>query len=396
MRDGSIVSSYFGSVGDPSGQDVYNEGLRFSLGQIEKIHFVDDPSNVSKKFVEYDVSVQDAKGGQSTFRNVRTMSAIFGFNDFEETILEPNAFAFSGKLDPSNFFANKNGTIVIIGHLHGSLDKPFIIGAWQHPKYKGAKRSDGIRKKGEFRGIAWEINKEGELSIKYQGNRSPDGELVREDTGPTEIKIDKNGVLTFTDNEEQKFEMSRTTKTFKFTNGVSVTFDGENDKVIVITTGGAKLEIDGDGDKITAETSGGAKIEIDGNGDKVDVVTAGGTEAIIDGTTDKIELLTSGGAEAFIDGVADVIQLTAAGTGELKIENNKVALGASTAELLQQIYDSLQELITLFAAVAVHTHPGVLPGPSSTGPPSTAAAWTTAAANLTAIQVLVNSIKGTL
>jgi len=396
--DGSTISSYFGTEKMPSGSDVYDGGLRFTYGQIDKIHFVDEDSNISKKFVEYDVSIRDAKGGQSTLRNIRSMSSLFGANDFEETILESNEFASKGKLDSSNFFKNKNGTIVVIAHMHGSNDKPFIVGTWQHPAFsKGATKADGIRKKGEYRGIQWEINKDGEFILTYLGNRTPDGKLAREDTGPTEVKIDKDGVFTLADNEDQKFEMNRKTKTFTFTNGVTVTYDGEKDKVTIETTGGAKVEVDGDGDKITAETTGGAKVEIDGSADTVDALTAGGTEVKLDGTADKIEMKTSAGAEASIDGTGDAIKLVTSGTGELNIVNNTVALGSSTAELLQQISDQLQQLITVSTAEAAHTHNIITPIPGNpTGPPTTAGGWIAAAAQFTIIKALIESIKGTL
>lgn len=244
LKDGSVVSSYFTTRGITTGKDVYNEGLKMQAGQVEKIHFIDDASNVSKAFVEYDVSVRDARGGQSTYRNLRSMSSIFGTNDFEETILEPNEFAFTGKLDPSNLFSNKNGTMVLIAFIDGSKDKPTVVGAINHPRKKdGAKRTDGIRKKGEFRGLQWEINKEGEFSLTYNGNKTPDGKLARPGTGPTQIKIDNKGVLTITDNKGQKFSMDRTNTTISFGNGTTVKFDGQNDQIKLTTAGTGELNL---------------------------------------------------------------------------------------------------------------------------------------------------------
>ncbi len=201
LRNGTVVNSYFNVVDAPTGKTVYEEGLRFLHGQVEKVHYLDDSSNISKKVVEYDVSVRDAKGGQSVYRNVRQISSFFGTTDYQQTILEPNEFAFSGKLDPSNFFENKNGCMVVLAFLHGSKDKPVILGALPHPKkggIVGAKKKDGIHTKGEFRGFQWEINKDGDFVLIFNGAKKPNGSPANPALSKTTIKIGKDGKVTTT------------------------------------------------------------------------------------------------------------------------------------------------------------------------------------------------------
>lgn len=240
QKDGSVVNSYFNQESSSAPDQIYNQGLVFMLGQIEKIHFVDDNSNVSKKVVEYDVSVRDDRGGQSLYRNIKSASDLFGTNDFQETILESNEFAFSGKLATSNFFVNKNGTTVVIAHFNGNKDKPFIVAAFPHPKKTGAKRADGIRKLGEFRGFQWEINKLGEVILTYNGDRKPNGKLSRPTTGPTQIKIDKDGVFTLTDNENQLIRMDRVAKKIRIVTKENYEIVVGKDEIITI--GGNKNE----------------------------------------------------------------------------------------------------------------------------------------------------------
>lgn len=317
--DGSVISQFFQTTDKPqSGQDIYNQGLKIVIGQIEKIHYVDDSSNISKQFVEYDVTVRDDKAGQSLLRNLRKVDLLGGSNDYDELILEANQYAFKGKLEVGNLFKNKNGTIALVASLDGSRDKPFILAVVQHPRSSGAKRKDGIHRKGEFRGVQWEINKDGELSITYLSPKSPDGKRVAEDTGPTQVKISKTGAVSVTDNKSQSILMDRTSTVIKLSNSVSVTLDGSSNSVTVRD----------------------------------------------------------------------------AGTGEIKLQDSKVAIGSSSAELLQQISDSLSKLITLFSAVASHTHIGNLGYPTSA--PDTQGAWTTASSELSTIKGLVDSIKGTL
>lgn len=288
--DGSVVSSFFKMGQAPDGDTIYSQGAVMIVGQIDKIHFIDDASNISKKFVEYDVNVRDEKGGQIVIRNARCMAMLSSTNDFDETVLEANEYAFSGKLEPANFFINKNGTTVILACLNGSKDKPFIIGTLQHPKKLGAKRADGVRKIGEFRGVAWNINKDGELIINQRGARSADGKL-KSTVVDTEFKLDKNGNVSLSDQESNKIYLDRENRKIvisqKDTNQIVMERDTPKISVIV-GTGGLKVEIDGAGDKATFTTAGGPKVTIDGAGNiKLD---ANGTLIDIDGNSGKISL----------------------------------------------------------------------------------------------------------
>lgn len=262
-KKGNIISSYFTKTPRATGKDVYDEGNRELIGQVEKVHFIDDPTNKSKKFVEYDVSVKDAYGGQSLYKNVRSGISVFGgTNDHEEIILEPNDYAFSGNLNSSNLFENKNGTIVVLSFLDGSLDKPYISTTLGHPRKEGPRRAKGIHRAGEFRGVAWEIDKEGAWSVIYQGNRNPDGSLARADTGPTSMSVDSQGDFELSNNASQAFTMSRTSGKVTITDGsTTVDLDSNSDTILMTTASGATIEINGSSQQITL-TAGSAVIEM--------------------------------------------------------------------------------------------------------------------------------------
>lgn len=292
QSDGSITNSYFNVGSQPTGNNVYREGSQLMLGQIEKVHFVDEATNISKKFVEYDVSVRDSKGGQSIYKNVRCAYPIFGTNDFQEMVLEANEYSFQDKLDTQNFFKNKNGSLVILGFLNSNLDKPFILSALQHPRMdNGAKKADGIRLKGEFRGLQYSINKLGEFALIYKGDRKADGKFVRPDTAPTSIRISQTGALTVSDKENQQIQLDRVAKTIaieqyegtktnevggdpakspkepSFTNGALVNSIKLNKaaKSITIKSGNVTIVVDGTNDKVQITTKSGNTISIDGN-----------------------------------------------------------------------------------------------------------------------------------
>jgi len=230
----AIKNSNLNSETITAGATVSNKGTRLVQGQISRIHFVDEPTNRSKQYVEYDVVIRENFGGSSTYQNVRYIGDISGINDSSETVLEQTAFALSGKLGALNIPKNQNGTLVILAFLDGSLDKPLIIGGALHSARIAATRIDGIRKLGEYRGLTWEINKLGELIITYQGNKRADGQLVRPDTGPTQIKIDKDGVFTITDNEAQLIKIDRVTKSISITTKENYNIIVGKDKVETI------------------------------------------------------------------------------------------------------------------------------------------------------------------
>lgn len=217
--------------------NVYDSGRIDMLGQVTKVHYIDDKNNVSKQFVEYDVSVRDAYGGQSTYSNVRLAnSLVSGTNDYDEVILESNEYASQGKLSEENLYKNQNGALVIVSFINGSIDKPYITGIIPHPTHQGAKRSDGIRKKGEFRGLEWEINKLGELTLTYNGNKAPDGTPQRPNSSGTKINIDQTGSLTLSDNKSQTIKIDREAKTIEVSTGdISIKLDGNSDKVTIGT-----------------------------------------------------------------------------------------------------------------------------------------------------------------
>lgn len=353
--DGSIISQFFNIQDKPtSGDDVYDQGLRWVVGQVEKIHFVDDQSNISKTYVEYDVSIRDAKGGQSTLRNVRKADTLAGSNDYDELILEANEFASKGKLETSNFFKNKNGTTVIVGFIDGSKDKPVIICGLQHPTRKGAKRADGVRRVGEFRGIQWELNKDGELIITQQGPRGADGKLKASDKVLTVVKFDKDGNLIINDKATNQIKLNNTDVKVEIqsdSKGTKLELDGKNDKVTTTTAKGLKTELDGPSDKMTVTTAGGLKVEIDGTADKTTFTMAGGTKFTIDGAN-KITL-EAGSTKIEIDG----------NSGKIKLDGSLVDIGTGASALAVLGPQ-------LLAWLSTHTHMGDGgPVPAPTSPP---------------------------
>lgn len=270
LPDGSVVSSFFDTKSMPTAKEATRSN-KILEGQVIRVHYVDDASNKSKKYVEYDVVAREAYGQAVTYKNCRNATDMGGTNNFQELVLEANEFAFQGKLQSSNFPSNMNGTIVKLAFLE-NLDKPIIIGGRTHNRYQAARRADGVRFKKEFNGVQEEINKDGEWTRSHVGPREANGDLKREDTGPTSFKVDKSGDYEFKQEKSgellnsEKWERESKKKTTTV-GSLGEVYDGDGDKKTFNTEGGLTVEYDGSSDTVTYTTSGGAVVTINGGGD---------------------------------------------------------------------------------------------------------------------------------
>jgi len=103
----------------------------------------------------------------------------------------------------------------------------------------------------------------------------------------------------------------------------------------------------------------------------------------------------SNGMVINIDGATDDVKIKTNGGGEIHIAADRISIGNSSAELLQQISDHLQKVSDWATNVgATHTHLGNLS--YSTSPPEQASDYITLGSNLSTIKGLVDQIKGSL
>ena len=242
LSDGSILNSNLGScsVAPDISSEFYNAD-KIILGQVVDVLYTDNKDNISKRYVEYRVRIcEDCN--ESLIRNCRTMDSYGDQNDFQEHVYQPIT---NGSTDGTEPFLIKNGAIVIVGFIDGNKDSPVILGALQHPAIGNAKtnteiseftpvgssksrdprlsklptvipgskekdvENGGQRILGEFQGLRWNINKDGELTILYQGPKDEQGKLTTPETQPTVIKINKDGEILFIDNLDQEIKISR-------------------------------------------------------------------------------------------------------------------------------------------------------------------------------------------
>lgn len=325
---------------------------------ITKVIYVDDPSNISKNSqnpeVLYDAVILGGQEEGNTLSNCRLASWLGGNSNYSETILVPTS------KDLSNVrLSQHDGDVVYIEFNQGHDGYPVIISMAKGLSNKvAATRADGPRVLEEYNGLIRNINNKGELITTMKSGQTKDGRFVSENS----FLVKEEWLST------EKVDLS-------FRNGLKISHDGKNDVSTTTYKNGLSLIQNGKDDKTT-------------------VVFKGGLSVTTNGKDDVYTLVTKEGASIKIDGKNDVIQLKDKGTGALKITGEKVAIGASSAELLEQISQSLQQIITFANSEANHVHLGNLGYPTAV--PTTTANWTALGSALTAIKGLVDGIKGTL
>jgi len=251
LEDGTVVDSNL-RVSVKGSADVSQRTMTsLQIGQIVKIHYVDEtpPGNLSGQHVEYDVVVSESRRALVTYRNVRAIDPFGSTNNFQETVLNTNA-------DPKAIF-RKNADIqvgawVLVACLNGRKDQPVIVACVQHPDLKskiasspvpefkgagnsgtrdadmkklptllpGAKQEDGQRLLGEFNGLRWNINKDGEFTVMMQGVKDAKGNLTNPKAGSI-LKFDKTGRITVIDRLDQHITISPDDSTITLADGQS-------------------------------------------------------------------------------------------------------------------------------------------------------------------------------
>jgi hypothetical protein len=325
---------------------------------ITEVLYVDDPSNISKNSqnpeVLYSAVILGGMEEGNVLSNCRLASWLGGNTNYSERTLVPTSKDLSKVR-----LSQHDGDIVYIEFNQGHDGYPVIIALAKGLSNKvAATKADGPRVLEEYNGLIRNINNKGELITTMKSGSVKDGRFVSQDSF-----LIKEEWLS-----DEKVNLS-------FKTGLKITHDGKNDISTTTYKNGLALTQNGKDDKTTVLFKGGLAITANG---KDDVYT----------------LVTKEGASIKIDGKNDVIHLKDKGTGALKITGEKVAMGAASAELLEQISQHLQQVITFANSEANHVHLGNLGYPTAV--PTTTANWTALGTALTGIKALVDGIKGTL
>jgi hypothetical protein len=280
---GAVMCSNF-SGGDPS-QDASGmfSASWLTLGQIVDVFLIDHPNNRSKQRVEYSVLIEDFGMAQGICTHCCAMDAFGGINNFGETVYQSTTKSSSGKASLSEPNEYRNGATVLVAYVGAHKEAGVILGGWTHPfiqptvpttevmVFEGSgsstSRTDilkelplaksgstdadingGQRILGEFNGLRYNINKDGELTIIFQGTKNEEGKLNAPDLQPTIVKFTKEGEFIILDNLDQEIKISRKDQKIIVSDGQSIPniIIIDRAKNIISIQSNAKIELDAD------------------------------------------------------------------------------------------------------------------------------------------------------
>jgi len=172
-----------------------------------KTHEIEDKTNLYKNGPEYDVSIyeQDANRGitSTIYKNCIYMDSFGGIGDFFEVKRrKPTKDEYKSDQDIEKY----DGSMVLVLCIDGSSDKAIIIGSITNPNRKvSLTKEAGHHMEGEFNGVNWKVNKDGELTVTFKSATDAKGKPADEEAGGTFIKVDKTGSVDINTGESKNY-----------------------------------------------------------------------------------------------------------------------------------------------------------------------------------------------
>lgn len=210
-----VVNSSIHSVSENTGIQYQNEifnNTKLKNGIVIAVYEIDDENNRNKKFPEYDVLIVEQKATSTMepviYRNCISIDGFGGVADFFEYKLRPVKEVEDKPTTPLNTnFKGQFGSMVLLLCLDGASDKGIIVKSVPHPGRKTKLTKDaGLHLEGEYNGLNWKINKDGELTITFKSKTDDKGKPSDDQAGGTHVQIDKKGSVDVNTNLEGKEE----------------------------------------------------------------------------------------------------------------------------------------------------------------------------------------------
>jgi hypothetical protein len=180
------------------------ENTPLRIGVITECYEIDDEKNVTKIVPEYTVITQETNGTMGisyvTYTNVISTDKFGGVADFFEYKLRPTKISIDNDTKKvSHDFKKQNGSLVLLLCLDGFSEKAIIIGGIPNAMDEKTQRKTTLTKEnslhmeGEYNGVNWKVNKDGEFVLTFKSPTDNDGKIVDKKYSGTFAKIDKTG-----------------------------------------------------------------------------------------------------------------------------------------------------------------------------------------------------------
>lgn len=288
------------SVADQNSLSSYNkrfENTPLRAGVITECFEIDDDNNITKITPEYTVvtNEQDSNGGNKfkTYKNCISTDGFGGVADFFEYKLRPTKKSFHKKEDSkktSHDFKKQNGTMVLVLCLDGFSEKAIIIGGLpnlttENPRKSTLTKDNELHLEGEYNGVNWQVNKDGEFTLTFKSKTDIDGKPQDEKSGGTHFQIDKKGSVDINTNLEEDdqtyINLDKEKKDINIKTGNNITTSVKKDVTIeaegkISNKAKSDIAIEAEGSaKLTSKSS----IDVEGKG----AVNVKGSTVMING-----------------------------------------------------------------------------------------------------------------
>jgi hypothetical protein len=209
-------------------EQVSNEGFdlkdktfnnsSFRCGTVIETIEIDNPLNISKKVPEYNVMVveQEKEGGinASVYKNCINAEAFGGIGNFLEFKLQASTKPQDTSKKGTTNTPTNDGSTVLLLCLDSNAEKAVIVASLSHPLHKTTLTKEaGQHLEGQYNGINWQVNKDGELTVTFKSATDPKGVPLNKEVGGTFAKMDKTGSIEANDNVGDSIKINKTSKT---------------------------------------------------------------------------------------------------------------------------------------------------------------------------------------
>lgn len=213
LNNGDVIPSFLSVGTTPNFDEGTNFGnITFTKGEVTKIIYPDDKGSVSKKFIEYDVYIENRQNGTGNGELINNCP-----------LWNPNASGVDraawtlrvGEKQPwSKNDAMSNGSKVLVMFLHGEGQNPFILGGIRDPNEKqdpgDPKKEFGHYFQWIFNGLETFIDKNGGFTLTFNGPTKNNGDLdtdkVQESATGTYIKLNEEGSLKLATKDDKQYQ----------------------------------------------------------------------------------------------------------------------------------------------------------------------------------------------
>jgi hypothetical protein len=211
---------------DGESSDFYNKSFNnahLRVGIVLSVYDIEDEQNILKASPEYDVMTleQESDMGVNTtiYKNCLTMDRFGGVADYFQMKLRPVKDVIKTKTQVE--FASETGSVVLILCLDGMSEKAVIVGGMQNPSKQILTKEKGHHLEGEYNGVNYQVNKDGELTVTFRSKTNDDGTISKEEqdkpeaerAGGSFLKLDKTGSIELNDNKTESIKIDKTAQT---------------------------------------------------------------------------------------------------------------------------------------------------------------------------------------